>query len=118
MREESTVKKLGIKVVAMMVIVTTLWILAAAAVSATSVSGGGEPMPWEGPMDRILNSLSGPVAKAIGVIAIVATGLGLAFGEGGGGFRKMLQIVFGLSIAFSASTFFLGFFNFTGGCSF
>ncbi len=30
-------------------------------------------------------------------------------------FRKLIQIVFGLSIAFAASSFFLSFFSFSGG---
>ena len=42
-------------------------------------------------------------------------GLTLAFGETGGGFRRLIQIVFGLSIAFAASSFFLSFFSFGGG---
>ena len=44
-----------------------------------------------------------------------STGLALAFGDTSGGFRKLIQIVFGLSIAFAASSFFLAFFSFTGG---
>ena len=83
---------------------------------AAHAAGGG--MPWEGPLTQILDSLSGPVARIIGVIAIIMTGLGIAFGEGGGGLRKLLFIVFGLSIAFSASTFFLAFFGFGGGVVF
>ncbi len=39
----------------------------------------------------------------------------LAFGDTSGGFRKLIQIVFGLSIAFAASSFFLSFFSFGGG---
>jgi type IV secretory pathway VirB2 component (pilin) len=78
----------------------------------------GSGLPWEGPLQRILDSISGPVAKVAGVLAIVLTGLGLAFGEGGGLMRKALGIVFGLSIAFSASTFGLSFFGFGGGCGF
>ena len=46
---------------------------------------------------------------------IVITGLPLAFGETSGGFRRLIQIVFGLSIAFAASSFFLSFFQFGGG---
>ncbi len=84
------------------------------ALSQTAHAAGGG-MPWEGPLTQILDSLSGPVARIIGVIAIIMTGLGIAFGEGGGGLRKLLFIVFGLSIAFSASTFFLAFFGFGGG---
>jgi type IV secretory pathway VirB2 component (pilin) len=49
------------------------------------------------------------------VIVIITTGLSLAFGDAGGGFRRLIQIVFGLSIAFAASSFFLSFFSFGGG---
>ena len=56
-----------------------------------------------------------PVAKIVAVIVIIATGLALAFGDTSGGFRKLIQIVFGLSIAFAASSFFLSFFSFGGG---
>lgn len=72
-------------------------------------------MPWEGPLTRIANSLSGPVAKAAGVVAIAGTGLSLALGEGGGFFRRMLQVVFGLAIAFSAATWGLSFLGFGSG---
>jgi len=40
------------------------------------------------------------------------TGLTLAFGETSGGFRRLIQNVFGLSIAFAASSCFLTFFQF------
>ena len=46
---------------------------------------------------------------------MIITGLTLAFGDTSGGFRKLIQIVFGLSIAFAASSFFLSFFSFSGG---
>jgi type IV secretion system protein TrbC len=72
-------------------------------------------MPWEGPLQDILDSIQGPVARIVAVIIIIVTGLTLAFGDTGGGFRKLVQIVFGLSIAFAASSFFLAFFSFSGG---
>jgi type IV secretion system protein TrbC len=72
-------------------------------------------MPWEQPLNQILQSVQGPVAKVISVIIIVITGLTLAFGETSGGFRRLIQVVFGLSIAFAASSFFLSFFQFGGG---
>jgi len=75
----------------------------------------GSNMPWEQPLTQILDSVQGPVAKVISVIIIVITGLTLAFGETSGGFRRLIQIVFGLSIAFAASSFFLTFFQFGGG---
>lgn len=75
----------------------------------------GSSMPWEQPLEQILESIEGPVAKIIAVIVIIMTGLALAFGDSTGGVRRLIQIVFGLSIAFAASSFFLSFFSFGGG---
>lgn len=75
-------------------------------------------MPWEGPLEKILASLTGPVAKTLGVIAIVLAGLGIAFGEAGSGLRKIFQIVLGLSIAFTASSLLVSLFGFSGGVGF
>ncbi len=82
---------------------------------AGQAQAAGSSMPWETPLQSILDSVQGPVAKVVGVIIIVVTGLTLAFGDTGGGFRRLVQIVFGLSIAFAASSFFLSFFSFGGG---
>ena len=75
----------------------------------------GSNMPWEQPLNQILQSVEGPVSKILAVIIIIVTGLTLAFGDTSGGFRRLIQIVFGLSIAFAASSFFLSFFSFGGG---
>ena len=82
---------------------------------ASTAHAAGSSMPWEGPLQAILDSIQGPVARIVAVIIIIATGLALAFGDTSGGFRKLVQIVFGLSIAFAASSFFLSFFSFSGG---
>ncbi len=82
---------------------------------AGTAKAAGSSMPWEGPLQSILDSIQGPVARIVAVIIIIATGLALAFGDTSGGFRKLIQIVFGLSIAFAASSFFLSFFSFSGG---
>lgn len=82
---------------------------------AAPAKAGGSGMPWETPLQSIVDSVQGPVAKVVGVIIIVITGLTLAFGDTSGGFRRLIQIVFGLSIAFAASSFFLSFFSFGGG---
>ena len=89
--------------------------------AAVALLGVGEAlassagMPWEGPLNRLLQSLTGPVAKAVGVFAIVGLGFGIAFSEGGSGLRKALWVVLGLAIAFSATSFFLSFMGFSGG---
>ena len=95
---------------AMTVSVATLSVMMAAPAHAS-----GSSMPWEQPLQQILQSIEGPVAKIVAVIIIIATGLTLAFGDTSGGFRRLIQIVFGLSIAFAASSFFLSFFSFGGG---
>jgi type IV secretion system protein VirB2 len=83
--------------------------------ATASAHASGSSMPWEAPLQSILQSIEGPVAKIIAVIIIISTGLALAFGDTSGGFRRLIQIVFGLSIAFAASSFFLSFFSFGGG---
>jgi type IV secretion system protein VirB2 len=82
---------------------------------AGGAHAAGSNMPWEAPLQSILDSVQGPVARIVAVIIIISTGLALAFGDTSGGFRKLVQIVFGLSIAFAASSFFLTFFSFSGG---
>ena len=94
--------------------------IAAAAVAVMTLASSpawaaGSNMPWEQPLNQILQSVEGPVAKILAVIIIIVTGLTLAFGDTSGGFRRLIQIVFGLSIAFAASSFFLSFFSFGGG---
>ena len=88
---------------------------AVAMLAASQAHASGSSMPWEAPLQKILDSIEGPVAKIIAVIIIIMTGLTLAFGDTSGGSRKLIQIVFGLSIAFAASSFFLSFFSFGGG---
>ncbi len=89
--------------------------LATVALLTSPAYAAGSNMPWEQPLNQILQSIEGPVAKVLSVIVIIITGLTLAFGETSGGFRRLIQIVFGLSIAFAASSFFLSFFQFGGG---
>jgi len=93
--------------------VLTTFLLASASLSPALAAGSN--MPWEQPLQQILQSIEGPVSKIIAVIIIIVTGLTLAFGDTAGGFRRLIQIVFGLSIAFAASSFFLSFFSFGGG---
>ena len=93
---------------------TALAVGLAIAVSAPAFASGSG-MPWEQPLQQVLESVQGPVAKIIAVMVIITTGLSLAFGETSGGFRRLIQIVFGLSIAFAASSSFLSFFSFGGG---
>lgn len=76
---------------------------------------GGTGMPWEGPLQQVVQSITGPVVQAAAVVAVVIFGIGIAMSENGSSMRRGLGIMFGLCIAFAASTFFLDFFGFAGG---
>jgi type IV secretion system protein VirB2 len=54
----------------------------------------GNNLPWEGPLTTLVTSLTGPVAYAISVIAIVALGATLAFagGEMGETMKRLLHV--------------------------
>ena len=75
-------------------------IFATVLMTVSTAQAAGSNMPWEQPLNQILQSVQGPVAKIIAVLVIISTGLSLAFGDTSGGFRRLIQIVFGLSIAF------------------
>ncbi len=72
---------------------------------AAAPSSGGSNMPWEGPLDKILTSIQGPVARVGILIAIIMTGLMMAFGEHGSGFKKIMGIAFGGAIVIGAVSF-------------
>ena len=93
------------------IVVGSLCLFVTVAVAAVSGSG----MPWEAPLHQLLQSLSGPVARAIGGVAIIGLGIGLAFSEGGSTMRKALWVVIGLALAFNALTWGLSFLGFSGG---
>jgi type IV secretion system protein VirB2 len=97
------------------IVFTTLLSVSLPLLAPGSAHAAGSNMPWEQPLQQVLQSVEGPVAKIIAVIIIITTGLTLAFGDTSGGFRRLIQIIFGLSIAFAASSFFLTFFSFGGG---
>ena len=93
----------------------TLSVLTILMFGSVGAHAAGSGLPWEAPLQSILESITGPVARIIAVMVMTMTGLTLAFGETSGGMRKLIQIVFGLSIAFAAASFFLSFFSFAGG---
>jgi len=90
--------------------------IAALVVSAAAPAyASGSGMPWEGPLEQVVDSITGPVARAAAVIAIIISGVGIIFGEGGGGIRKLAFVGLGIAIMFAAVSFFLDFFGFAGG---
>ena len=88
--------------------------LAAMAFAAPAYAAGSG-MPWEGPLQQVVDSITGPVARAAAVIAIVIAGVTIIFSEGGGGVRKLAFVGLGIAVMFAAVSFFLDFFGFAGG---
>ncbi|MCS5420280.1 MULTISPECIES: TrbC/VirB2 family protein [Psychrilyobacter] len=83
---------------------------------ASLASGAG--LPFEGQLDKIMESITGPVAKSLAIIAVASCGLAMAFGEMGGAMKKLVNIVFGISIVFAATSWVPTFFGFSGGVGF
>jgi type IV secretion system protein VirB2 len=80
----------------------------AAALAATTLTCGvaHAGLPWEGPLTQLQTSLTGPVAKAIGVIALAAAGGMLAFGGELSDFTKRIMMaVLALSVLLLADNF-------------
>jgi len=88
---------------------------AAFVVLAAPAYAAGTGMPWEGPLQQVTDSLTGPVARAAGVVAIVVTGMGFMFSEGGSGLKRLAGVGLGIAVTFAAATWGLTLFGFAGG---
>jgi type IV secretion system protein VirB2 len=93
----------------------TLAALAPMSASPAWAAGGG--MPWDGPLSQVVTSLTGPVAGSLIAVAIVASGLTMAFAAGQG-MRQFAGIIFAGSIVGIGLVFFLGLFGLTAGAVF
>jgi len=72
-------------------------------VACAASSGGGAPMPWTGPLQSLLNNLSGPTARIIGALAFVVGGALWAFTRHEEGARRFAQAVVGVAIMIGAA---------------
>ena len=77
-------------------------LITVSAPAAQASTGGGAPMPWDTPLQNLLNNLTGPTARALVIIAIVACGLLWAFTRNEEGLKKLGQVAFGGAIAMGA----------------
>jgi type IV secretion system protein TrbC len=74
-----------------------LWCCPSLADAATSGGGGG--LPWEDPLQRLVNSLRGPVAFAISMLGLIAGGAMLIFGAEINDFvRRLIMLVLVISL--------------------
>lgn len=78
------------------------WMFAAPAAFATT---GGTSMPWDEPLIRIQENLTGPVASAVIIIAVALAGVMWALSDHGTGMRRVSQVIFGAGVALGAVSF-------------
>lgn len=69
---------------------------------------------WEKVLYDLSQSLTGPVAYAIAIMAIVVCGVVMAFADLQGGAKRFVQAACGLSIAFFATQIVTNFLGFSG----
>jgi type IV secretion system protein VirB2 len=80
-----------------------LWAWAYASAALASTSGG---LPWDGPVTTLKNDLTGPIATGISVVAFLAAGAALVFGEELGGIaKKALFVVMGVAMIVMGNQF-------------
>ena len=71
-------------------------------------------LPWEGPLTMIKDSLTGPVALAISLIAILVCGAMLIFGGEIGDFaKKLIMLVLVISLVVGGASMLSTVFGFT-----
>ena len=80
-------------------------------VSITSPAyAAGSGLPWEDPIQKIIDSLTGVVARSVLTGAVVLLGFGFAFSEGFF-MKRILGVVLGGAIALSAASIILDLFG-------
>lgn len=74
-------------------------------IASIFVASTANALPWESPLQQIRQSISGPVAMGISIIAIVAAGSTLIWGGEINGFaRTMVFIVLVVSVIVGANS--------------
>jgi type IV secretory pathway VirB2 component (pilin) len=95
----------------------TLFLATVAVLASGPAFAAGGAMPWDNPLSQITASITGPVAGSFIAIAIIASGLTMAFAAGQG-MRTFAGVVFAGSIVGIGLLFFMGMFGLTAGAVF
>jgi type IV secretion system protein VirB2 len=74
-----------------------------AAVPAYAGTGGSD-MPWNGPLTKIQDNLTGPTAKAIAVVLFVIAGAVWGFSNHERGATRLAQAILGAALLLAAPT--------------
>ncbi|MDQ6633826.1 MAG: TrbC/VirB2 family protein [Gemmatimonadota bacterium] len=72
-------------------------------VAFAAPAGGGAVMPWTGPLQSLLNNLSGPTARILGALAFVVGGAMWAFTRHEEGAKRFGQVIVGIAIMIGAA---------------
>ena len=72
-------------------------------VALAAPAGGGAMMPWTGPLQSLLDNLSGPTARIIGALAFVVGGALWAFTRHEEGAKRFGQAIVGIAIMIGAA---------------
>ncbi len=84
-------------------LIAGLLIGAYAPLALAATSGG---LPWDSPVQALQSDLTGPIATGISVVAFLAAGAALVFGEELGGIaKKALFVVMGVAMIVLGSSF-------------
>ncbi|WP_347889097.1 TrbC/VirB2 family protein (plasmid) [Nitrosomonas europaea] len=79
------------------------------AFAADTTGGGGAGLPWEGPLDKLRRSFSGPVAFVIALLGIIACGSTLIWGGDISEFtRRIIYVVLVVCLIVFANTLLTG----------
>ena len=77
--------------------------LAFPGIAFAAPAGGGAAMPWTGPLQSLLNNLSGPTARILGALAFVVGGAMWAFTRHEEGARRFGQAIIGIALMIGAA---------------
>ena len=78
-------------------------VLCTPAVAYAAGAGAGAVMPWTGPLQALLDNLSGPTARIVAGLGFVIGGGIWAFSRSEEGAKRFGQIVIGAAIAIGAA---------------
>ena len=91
------------RVVAIGVVAAVVGVLMTPIVAYAAGAGGGAAMPWTGPLQTLLDNLSGPTARIVAGLGFVIGGGVWAFSRSEEGAKRFGQIVIGAAIAIGAA---------------
>lgn len=83
-----------------------LFLLLVLGLSYALASTSGAGLPWEGPLETIKQSISGPVAFVVSLLALIGAGAGLVWGGELSGFIKtLIYVVVVIALIVGANSF-------------